>query len=471
MRTDALRPGHPFWTRARDLPGPVLPWAVWAALTVGLILFIRQYSRNVPFWDDFELVPMMTGQEPVSLGWAWAQHNEHRPVLSRLILAGLSRWVANDFRTGRYFSAGLLSAAAASMLLLVRRLRGSTRATDAVLPLSILTLGQGESLMITFAMNLVLTAWIAYALIATVSLAGRRPGWALALRFGLLLVLLPLCGGSGLVMLPPLVLWLAGYVAWGWWSGREPGGGARAIGLGSLMACSAITALYFSGYVQAAHPPPPSMAAAAFTLLEWLSLVICPNVPKYWFPAGLLLVVVLAATLLMLMLAGARAPGERLRTLGLMALILAMLCMAAAVGWSRSGLGPGTGLSTRYVTLAAPILCALYVAWLTYGPPRARRLVHAGLLAAVCLALPANIQSGRKYGAFVRACELRVEGSLKARVPASELVRRHSKYVNPNPARVSECFRMLKAARFGSFASLNDDRLTASPAPPTAIRR
>ena len=48
--------------------------------------------------DDFMLVSVMSGHEPVSLRWAWTQHNEHRPVISRLILAGLYRFIAKDFR-------------------------------------------------------------------------------------------------------------------------------------------------------------------------------------------------------------------------------------------------------------------------------------------------------------------------------------------------------------------------------------
>ena len=78
--------------------------------------------------------------------WLWDQHNEHRPLISRLILAGLIRYVKNDFRTGLYFNVATLSVAAAMMLLLARRLRGSTSITDSVLPLTILTLSQTESL-------------------------------------------------------------------------------------------------------------------------------------------------------------------------------------------------------------------------------------------------------------------------------------------------------------------------------------
>jgi hypothetical protein len=140
-----------------DQAGPVIVWSVWVGMTVAAILFIRHHTRNIPYWDDFHLAPMMTGHEPVSLEWAWTQYNEHRPVISRLILAGLSRFVSNDFRTPKYVNLGLLSIAAASMLLLARRLRGSTAIADAVLPLSMLNLAQAESLIIGFAKNLILT--------------------------------------------------------------------------------------------------------------------------------------------------------------------------------------------------------------------------------------------------------------------------------------------------------------------------
>ena len=471
MKALVLRLGHPLWARAQDLAGPVLAWAVWGAMTAAMILLIQQHVRNIPYMDDFMLVSVMSGHEPVSLRWTWAQHNEHRPVISRLTLAGLYRFIDKDFRVGMYFNAGLLSAAAVSMLLLARKLRGYTSVTDAVLPLSILNLGQAENLLISFSLNLILTAWISVELIAAAGLAGRRPGWRLALRFGLFLVLLPLCGGSGLVMLPPLVLWLAGYVAWGWWSGREPGGAARAIGLWLLMACSAVVALYLSGYSKPAYvPPAPSLAAAASTTLEYLSLVVCPNVPGYWRPAGLIVVLLVAATLLRLAVVGLRAPGERPRALGLIAVILSMLSVAAAVGLSRSGLGPGFGRTGRYIAIAAPLLSALYVAWLAYGPAPARRVVHAGLLALVCLAVPANTEFGLRWCDHQRSVYLQVERGLEARVPASQLMSQASPLFPWKPKYVYECFKMLKAARIGKFKYFVDDRVAAAPEASTAVR-
>ena len=464
--------GRTSWSRTRDLAGPIVCWTVWAAMTFGMVFYVRHYTRNVPYGDDMALVAMMTGNQPVTIDWLWAQHNEHRPVISRLILAGLTRFVQNDFRTGLYFNVGVMSGGAGMMLLLARRLRGSTRVTDSVLSLSILNISQADCLVMAFALNLVLSAWISYELIATASLAGGRPGWSLVLKFGLCLVLLPLCGGSGLVLLPALAFWLLGYVSWGWWSGQEPGGAARAMGMGMLMACSAIVAVYLSGYVKPAqHPFAPSIASAASTTMECLALVIYPCVGNQWRLAGLAVVLLSFATLVRLAVVAVRAPGERPRAFGLIAMILSMLGTAVAVGLSRSGLGPGAGRATRYITLMAPMLSALYFAWLSYGPARARRVVHVGLLVLLCLLLPANVHHGMQIGGGVRAAERRVVRNLKARVPGSQSTGRSCSDIFAAESVMYDSFKMLKEAGIGPFVDFVDDRLVTAPRPPTAVRR
>jgi hypothetical protein len=472
METEGSRPAHSLCARALTLAGPMLTWGLWAAMTVGMILFIRHYNRNIPYLDDFGLVSVMARQEPASIQWAWSQHNEHRPVISRLILAGLSRFVQNDFRTGRYFNVGLLSTAAASMLLLARRLRGSNSVADTVFPLLILNIGQTESLMITFAMNLILSTWISFALITTTVLANRRSAWSTALRFGLLLVFLPLCGGSGLVMLPALMLWLAGYVACAWWSGRVPGGACRAIGVGMLITCLAIVMLYFKNYDKPSHhPPAPSLAAAASTTLEFLSTAVCPNRPQYWMPGGIFVVVLVATTLLRLTIVCVQAPDERPRALGLIAIVVALLGMATAIGLSRSGFGPGTALASRYITLTAPLFGVVYIAWLIYGPRQVRSAVHSVLLATVCLAAPTNIAFGVHYGREVCASERRVERSLRAKIPAADLLRRACPAIYPDAKMAYEYFKMLKAGGFGQFRSFNDDGVASVPEASPTVRR
>jgi hypothetical protein len=469
MEALVRRIGYPWGAHARKLVAPIVVWAVWGAMTAATILFIRQYARNIPYMDDFALVPLITGHDPVSLQWIWSQHNEHRPAISRLILVGLHRFIATDFRVGMYFNAGLLSAAAAAMILLVRRVRGSFSVTDVVLPLSILNLGQAETLLISFAMNLVLTAWISCELIATATIS--RLGWPLALRFGLFLLMLPFCGGSGLVMLPPLAMWLAGYSARGCWSGREPGLAARAIGLSLLTGCLLVVALYLIGYTSPAHQgPPPTVLAVATTTLEYLSLVVCANAPNYWRLASLTVVLLVGVTLVLLVVVVLRHPEERPRALALSAMILSMLSAAAAVGLSRSYVGAVGGLASRYVTISAPLLYALYVAWLAYGSSSSRRVVHSVLLALVCLAIPANIKFALRFGEDRLSVYRSVERGLKARAHRSVLMRRACPALFPDPEIAYKCFKMLKDARVGNFKYFVDDRVATGPEAPTVIR-
>jgi hypothetical protein len=451
--TPEARSGRGRWAAIRDAAGLFTGWAAWGFMTVALLLFVQKNSRNIPYWDDFGMVPVMSGFEPVSLRWAWAQHNEHRPVLSRLIMAGLTRFVANDFRAPRYANVVLLSAMAATMLIVARRLRGSARTSDAVLPMAILNVAQAESLMIGFAMNLIVSSLLAIAFIVVAGRTDRFRGAATPALFGLGLVLLPLSGGSGLAMVPPLFLWLAGYAAWGWWSGKRPGLATRVIVFGLLLACSAIVVFYFLGYDRPLHHPlPPSAGAVASSTIVYLSLAVYPQLSSYWWPAGLIAIVLVSATLALLASASARSQDERPRALALAAIILAMLTVAGTVGVSRAGLGPGAILASRYVTLTFPLLCALYIAWLRYGNRSARVAVHLALLSLCCATLPDAYQWSRKYGRSVRLAEEQVERGLHAHDSTAVLLKKACPAILPDPNAVLAYFRMLKAAQVGSFA-------------------
>ena len=297
--------------RVRRIAGAALVWVVWASATLASISFIHRYARNVPFFDDLTVVSVMTGHEPLSYKWASAQYNEHRNVIPRVLQVALLR-VIPDFRAGLYLNAGLLSAAAASMIVLARRIRGRSSAADVVLPLSILTLGQCECLLVGFALNLVMTAWIAWGLIGVLSRSPHSPSWWTCLQVGVLLVLLPLCGGSGMAMLPPLALWLAGYVACGWWTDRDPGPSARTIGLVLLMTTSATVAWYLIGYARPTHiPHAPSWSAVCSTTLEVCGLVVSPVGWSYPSAAGLAVVLLAGGTVVLLAMTARKFPAER----------------------------------------------------------------------------------------------------------------------------------------------------------------
>jgi hypothetical protein len=453
-------------------------WAVWAVGTLLLLLHVRHYARNVPFMDDWLMVPVITGHDPNILKWAWAQHFEHRMVVPKLILVFLFRWVALDFRTGMYFNAGLLSSAAAMMIVLAHRLRGHQRLTDAVLPLSILTLAQSEALLWNYAMALILSAWLTFGLIWVLGRAPQRPPWMTVIPVGMALVILPLSGGSGLVTLPPLILWLAGYLCWGWWSGREPGGWARAFGLSSLMACSAIIALYLSDYVHPATIPlPPSLGAIVSTVLEFLSMSICSSLAaiEYRMAASLTILTLVAVALIRLSLAAVRLPHERPRAIGLAAVIMSIMGVAVSVGLARSGYGSWAGLAGRYVSLVVPLLSVLYFTWMLYTPARFQRALQTCLLLVVCANIPYAISGARQRDEPRLRYFRQVERSLKAGVSESRFLDDVAcPPCGPPRDAVANLVKLLRSPGFGKFKYLHDDQTDAQTAvisKPETMRR
>jgi hypothetical protein len=294
----------------------------------------------------------------------------------------------------------------------------------------------------------------------------KPSGWR-AFWFGLILVLLPLSSGGGLAMLPPLVLWLAVYLGWGWWSGRDTGGLERAMGLTGLMACSGLVVLYLGTSVRPSHVPlPPSLWAVWSSTREFLSLVLVPYLDR----GGWIALILIGVTLTWLVIVGVRRPMERPRAAGLAAVMLGLLILALTVGWSRSGLGPGSGRGPRYVTLSAPLLSAVYVAWLIYGHGPARRAVHLGLLVAVCLSIPFQARVAWSLGEPRRQFYQRLERQMKSGMPGSQIVAQACPSLYPDPEFAYQCFRMLKRARIGRFTYFVDDRLATIPNPGAITR-
>src|SRR5262249_44361328 len=151
------------------------------------------------------------------------------------------------------------------------------------------------------------------------------------------------------------------------------------------------------GYNRPAHHPlPPSAAAVASSTLLYLSLAVYPHLSSYWWPAGMIVVMLVSATLGLLAMASIRSPGERPRALALMAIIISMLGVAGAVGVSRAAFGPAAILASRYVTLTIPLLCVMYVSWLTYGDARSRVGIPVLLLVLICTTPPDSYRFSRK---------------------------------------------------------------------------
>ena len=85
------------------VPGLVV-WTTWAFMLAAALWFVMTCGKNVPFMDDWEIVPALSGAQPITANWLWSQHNEHRIPLPRLLLLGLFSVSGNDFRAGMFFN-------------------------------------------------------------------------------------------------------------------------------------------------------------------------------------------------------------------------------------------------------------------------------------------------------------------------------------------------------------------------------
>jgi hypothetical protein len=85
-------------------------WGAWALLALAVLLYIAGYAHNVPYYDEWEMVPVVSGARPVDSGWLWQARNDHRIPLPKLALLAPYRLGGWDFRVGMYANALLLAA-------------------------------------------------------------------------------------------------------------------------------------------------------------------------------------------------------------------------------------------------------------------------------------------------------------------------------------------------------------------------
>src|SRR5262249_49186788 len=87
-----------------DRGAQIFVWSVWALVVLAATTFVIRYGRNFPKDDDFALTEMLAGKQPLTLSWLWAQHNEHRIAVPKLLHVALLRLTNGDFRAGTYFN-------------------------------------------------------------------------------------------------------------------------------------------------------------------------------------------------------------------------------------------------------------------------------------------------------------------------------------------------------------------------------
>lgn len=114
---------HPAWA-SRDRPNPWVIGVLAAIPVAHVATLIWRYSVDVPFGDQWELVPLLAALRDghLRLGDLWAPHNEHIILFPRLLMLGLAMLSGWDTRWENAASALLAAGTLAIIIGLLRHL-------------------------------------------------------------------------------------------------------------------------------------------------------------------------------------------------------------------------------------------------------------------------------------------------------------------------------------------------------------
>ena len=436
-----------------DRGATMFTWSVWAVMAAGAFAFIYTYGCNLPCLDEWDMVGALTGNQPITLAWLWSQHNQHRIVLPRLIYLALAWLTGSDFRAGMYFNGLALAALAAALIVAARRLRGWTSYADAFFPLALLHAGHWENLLWGFQIEFVAHTLLAFGLLLLI-LRSRSPlTWGAGLAGSLCLLALPLCGAHGLPFVPLLAVWL---LVWAWRSRRTPGRAAWRLAVVAALAAAALALVpvYFIGYEPIAeHPASPSWEATGKVGLEFLTMSFGSAMIPWWNAARFIVLGLLAGTAAALTAAWRSRPEERIRCLGLLLFLAALVGLALGIGWGRAGIDRSAGFAVRYAVLAVPFLCAVYLACDVVGPAARARFVQVALFIALLALCRTNTRMGLWSGRERRELFRAAERDLRAHLPAEVIAARHP-ILHPVPTFLIPRLEWLRRADIGAFKNL-----------------
>lgn len=385
------------WPAARRLGVVTLALAapVWVVATVW------RYGVDVPYWDQWELAPLV-GRLP-TVAEVWAPHSEHRIVFPRLVmllLAWASGW---DIRWELAASVIVALATYGALLAQARRTTAALAPGGALLPAVLSALSFSVASWENWLWGWQLQVFMCVGgAVGSLALLGRggmdRRRFAIALG---LATLATFSFGCGALVWPLGLLLLGARV--------EPQRSRRALTWCAVGA--ALTGLYLLGYA------PPDVGRT------WDPLLICRYVPIYLGAplapsstpcASALGAVALLATpalAVVLVRSGRLSRGDVLPHVALAAFAVGSALLAAS---ARAGLGLDQARESRYTTIALLLWSSLAVLLEALARPRAdgqgsapgrltRLGARAAIAAIVALAISGSIQGRAHARARYRA--------------------------------------------------------------------
>ncbi len=454
----------------KSLPASIFVWGTWGLMLAAALGFVVHYGSNVPSWDDWDIVPTLTAEQPITTTWLWSQHNEHRVPLPRLVLLALYKLTVADFRAVMFFNMLLLGSLALTMILVAKEVRGEVSYSDAFFPLLLLHWGQASNFLwawqFQFIASTILTCIV---LLMIVKIGTRYKSKTMAIMIGAVLLLLPLCGANGIALVPALALWLLYFAVLHRHSGEPHGARDSILMFGLAFSALLLVVLYFIGFESVPyHPKSPSVPATLNTAAQFFTIGFGPATRAIWPWSGLGVLSLLLLSAVVLVIVWRYQPRERLRASGLFLFLGAMTSLALGLGLGRDG------FETRYVTLAIPLWCCVYYVMTIYSPSKINFAVRTLLLVVASLSLWPNTRLGITYAADLRHHLASFERDMTVGVPGHQLISRYGSYLHIHHDVLLDYMPMLRRAGVGKFPYLKDDppfKQVSVPLAPTLLNQ
>lgn len=460
------------WLNTAPLLAAVLP-PVWIIRTVA------RDGLNVPFLDDWDLIPLLEKARAGSLGLAdfWAQHNEHRPVLARAALLALARLTGWDIRWELAANVVVALATLATLSVLVvrtvgRAAPGAAPWLVAITSLMTFSLVQWQNWLWGWQLQVFMNALatcVTVGAVSRVGLLGPKPLLALAAA-----TIGALSFATGLVLLAivPVGLALDATTSRSW----------RAVRITTMIAV-AIATFYFIGLQ---HPPyHPSRLVAlekplAFVtfVLAYLGAPLAGGLYVTGFDGDVVVFAnaLLGAAGILVVIGGGvwlhlswPASRDALRPWFLLAFYA--MVSGAMTGVGRLGSGLNQALMSRYTTISA-------LFWISVAAVAALTLAHALRDGAVGRASAAIVIVATIVGSLIAGAGYVLSWTFGARLTSvfHDGVRRGGeclrfyriapdpclRLLNPDVPRLRDDARRLEALALGPFVPAGQERAFAT---------
>ena len=443
--------------------GPIIfVWTVWTIMLLVALVCVFMYGRNIPLTEDWHMVAPLTENEPHLVNWLWAQNNEHRIPLPKLILLFLLKITNGDFRVGMVLTVLAMGLLTAYLIKVFYNIRGGkTTYCDAFFPLLLLHLGNWENFFWSWQFTFVLSTILTCILIGIVIKYKSPMHIRGAIISSTFMVVLPLCGANGLLYLLPVIPWLA-VEGYSHFSLKEPGANRW---IGFILFCAiALTILiviaYFIGYERPYwYPPSPGIIATLETSIKFMALGFGPIAEASWGLSGFLVVILIISTAGLLLFAILKSRGtEFRRAIGLLFFLGGNVIFALAMGYGRATMVQTIGLPMRYALLAVPTFIICYGSWQLYGVPVLRKIIQWGLFITMFVLIFHNTLKGLGWrNWYIRGADA-VLHDIKIGVPHSKFVARHQKFLlHWNKQMLETRMKQLKQSRMGPFKYMRDN--------------